>query len=136
MKKEYAIEYRDFITDWRYRRIEVPKDIRKGKVWKPLEITVSDPWSETASYTIKMAKHQFFMVVKDGDEQYRYLLSKELLSLLNKYTIDESDNRKLLDEISCLKNELEKANSTIRTLKEELLKTQIELEAERRKQRR
>lgn len=133
MKKEYTIDYKGFITDWRYRWIEVPEDIRYGKIWKPYEVTVPKPWSETASYTIKMAKHQFFMVVVNNNEQYRYLLSKDLMSLLNKYTIDESDNRKLLEEIAQLKNQLEEANSTIRMLKEELFKTQMELEIEKRK---
>lgn len=133
MKNDRTIDYRSFIVDWRCRWIEVPKDIRKGKVWKPLEITVPDPWSETASYTIKMAKHQFFMVVKDGDEQYRYLLGKELMSLLDKYTVDASDNKYLIEEIRFLKTELEKANLTIKVLKKELLKAQMELEIERRK---
>lgn len=133
MKNQYTIDYKSFISDWRHRWIEVPKDIRRGKLWKPHELTVPDPWSETAIYSIKMAKHQFFMVVQDGNEQYRYLLDKDLMSLLNKYTIDESDNSKLLEEIAHLKSQLEEANSTIRMLKEELLKTQIELEMEKRK---
>ena len=133
MKNQYTIDYKSFISDWRHRWIETPKDIRRGKLWKPLELTVPDPWSETAIYSIKMAKHQFFMLVQDGDEQYRHLLDKDLMSLLNKHTIDESDNRKLLEEIADLKSQLEEANSTIRTLKEELLKTQIELETKRRK---
>lgn len=133
MKNQYTTDYKSFISDWRHRWIEVPKDIRRGKLWKPLELTVPDPWSETAIYNIKMAKHQFFMVVQDGDEQYRYLLDKDLMSLLNEYTVDESDNSKLLEEIAHLKSQLEEANSTIRTLKEELLKTQIELEMEKRK---
>ena len=133
MKNQYTIDYKSFISDWRCRWIETPKDVRRGKLWKPLGITVPEPWSETAIYSIKMAKHQFFMVVQDGDEQYRYLLDKDLMSLLNKCTIDESDNCKLLEEITHLKSQLEEANSTIRMLKEELLKTQIELEIERRK---
>lgn len=132
MKKECTIDYKGFITDWRYRWIEVPEDIRYGKIWKPYEVTVPKPWSETASYTIKMAKHQFFLVVVDNNEQYRYLLSKDLMSLLNKYTVDESDNRYLVEEINLLKAELEKANSTIRVLKEELIKAQTLLEMERR----
>ena len=133
MKNQYTIDYKSFISDWRHRWIETPKDIRRGKLWKPLELTVPDPWSETAIYSIKMAKHQFFMVVQDGDEQYRHLLDKDLMSLLDKYTIDETDNKKLLEEIAYLKSQLEEANSTIRMLKEELLKTQMELEMKKRK---
>ena len=133
MKNQYTTDYKSFISDWRHRWIEMPKDIRRGKLWKPLELTVPEPWSETAIYSIKMAKHQFFMVVQDGDEQYRYLLDKELMSLLDKYTIDESDNKCLIEEIKSLKAELEKANSTIRILKDELIKVQMELEIEKRK---
>lgn len=136
MKNQYTIDYKSFISDWRCRWIEVPKDIRRGKIWKYYDISVPDEWSSDNTYSIKMAKQHFFLIVDDGNEQYRYLLTRELLSLLNKYTINESDNSKLLEEIAHLKNQLEKANSTIRTLKEELLKTQMELEMERRKQRR
>lgn len=133
MKNQYTIDYKSFISDWRHRWIEVPKDIRRGKIWKHYDISVPDEWSSENTYSIKTAKQHFFLIVDNGNEQYRYLLTKELLSLLDKYTIDESDNRKLLEEISHLKSQLEEANSTIRTLKEELLKTQIELETERRK---
>lgn len=89
MKKEYRIDYKGFIADWRCRWIEVPKDIRKGKVWKPYDIAVPEPWSPTATYRLKTAKYLFFMIVEDDDKQYRYLLEKELLSLLNKYTHEE-----------------------------------------------
>ena len=133
MKKECTIDYKGFISDWRRKWIEVPKDIRHGKIWKPYEVTVPEPWSETANYAIKTAKYQFFMIVKDNGIQYRYLLSKDLMSLLDKYTIDVSDNRYLIEEINFLKTELEKANSTIRVLKDELIKVQMELEMERRK---
>lgn len=85
MKKEYTIDYKGFITDWRCKWIETPKDIRKGKIWKPYEITVPEPWSETATYCIKTAKFKFFMVIDDGDEKYRYFLNKELISLLSRY---------------------------------------------------
>ena len=85
MKKEYAIDFKSFIADWRCRWIEIPKDIRKGKIWKPYAISVPDPWSSTAIYSIKTAKFKFFMVVDDGKEKYRYLLNKELISLLSKY---------------------------------------------------
>lgn len=130
MKNQYTIDYKSFISDWCHLWIETPKDIRQGKIWKPHDISVPDEWSSSSNYSIKMAKHQFFLII---DNKYRYLLNKELLSLLNKYTIDESNNRSLLEEITNLKNKLEEANSTIRVLKEELFKTQIELETERRK---
>ena len=89
MKKEYTIDFKSFIADWRCRWIETPKDIRKGKIWKPLEITVPEPWSETSTYGIKTAKFRFFMIVDDGKNQYRHLLDKEVLSLLNKHTHEE-----------------------------------------------
>lgn len=92
MKKEYTIDYKGFIADWRCRWVEVPKDIRKGKIWKPYDISVPDYWSETAIYKIKTAKYLFFMTVEDGDERYRYHLDKELLSLLDKYTHEEYTN--------------------------------------------
>lgn len=133
MKNQYTIDYKSFISDWRCRWIETPKDIRRGKIWKPYDISVPNEWSSKVVYSIKLAKQHFYLIIDEGTEQYRYLLTKELLSLLNKYTIDESDNSKLLEEIADLKSQLEEANSTIRTLKEELLKTQIELEMERRK---
>lgn len=133
MTNEYVIDYKGFITEWRRRRVETPKDIRRGKVWKPYDISVPDSWSETAGYRIKMSKYQFFMIVMEDDEQYRYLLNKDLMSLLEKYILDESDNKKLLEKIALLESQLEEANSIIRTLKEELLKVQVELELERRK---
>lgn len=85
MKKQYTIDYQGFISDWRCRWIEVPKDIRKGKIWKPYEIAVPEPWSEAAVYSIKTAKYRFFMIVEDGQTKYRYLLNNELISLLSKY---------------------------------------------------
>ena len=133
MKNQYTIDYKSFISDWRHRWIEVPKDIRRGKIWKHYDISVPNEWSSKVVYSIKLAKQHFYLIIDEGTEQYRYLLTKELLTLLDECTIDESDNRKLLEEITHLKNQLEEANSTIRTLKEELLKTQIELETERRK---
>lgn len=133
MKKEYAIDYKGFITDWRCRWIETPKDIRNGKNWKPYEITVPEPWSSNVEYNIRTAKYQFFLVVKNDDEQCRFLLNKELISLLENYTTDEANNTLLLKEIALLKTELEKANSAINVLKKELLKAQMELEIERRK---
>lgn len=133
MKNQYTIDYKSFISDWRHRWIETSKDIRRGKTWKPYDISVPDEWSTDNTYSIKMAKQHFFLIVDNGNEQYRYLLTKELLTLLDECTVDESDNKKLLEEIARLKNQLEEANSTIRTLKEELLKTQIELEMGKRK---
>ena len=85
MKKEYKIDYKGFISDWRCRWIETPKDIRKGKIWKPFEITVPDPWSETATYSIKMGRNRFFMVVENEEGKFRHLLDRELLRLLSKY---------------------------------------------------
>lgn len=85
MKKEYITDYKGFITDWRERYIEVPKDIRKGKIWKPYDIAIPDPWSENAIYSIKTAKYKFFMVVDYGDEKYRYQLNNELISLQCKH---------------------------------------------------
>lgn len=133
MKNQYTIDYKSFISDWRHRWIETPKDIRRGRTWKPYDISVPDEWSSGNTYSIKMAKQHFFLIVNSENEQYRYLLTKELLTLLDECTVDESDNKKLLEEIARLKNQLEEANSTIRTLKEELLKTQIELEMGKRK---
>lgn len=92
MKKEYTIDYKGFISDWRCRWIEVPKDIRKGKVWKPLEVTVPEAWTENATYSIKTAKYRFFMIVEDSKEKYRYLLTKELLSLLSKHEHEIKDD--------------------------------------------
>lgn len=92
MKKEYTIDYKGFISDWRCRWIEAPKDIRKGKVWKPFEIAVPEPWSKTVTYSIKTAKFKFFMVVDDGNRQYRYLLNNELISLLSKYNHEIAQN--------------------------------------------
>lgn len=85
MKKEYKIDYKGFINDWRCRWIETPKDIRKGKIWKPYDISVPDPWSKSTIYSIKTAKFRFFMVVDDGQIKYRYLLNNELISLLSKH---------------------------------------------------
>ena len=85
MKKEYITDYKSFITDWRERYIEVPKDIRKGKIWKPIDVAIPDPWSENAIYSIKTAKYKFFMVVDCGDEKYRYQLNNELISLQCKH---------------------------------------------------
>ena len=133
MKNQYTIDYKSFISNWRHRWIETSKDIRRGKTWKPYDISAPDEWSSDNTYSIKMAKQHFFLIVDNGNEQYRYLLTKELLTLLDECTVDESDNKKLLEEIARLKNQLEEANSTIRTLKEELLKTQMELEIEKRK---
>ena len=133
MKNQYTIDYKSFISDWRHRWIETPKDIRRGKIWKHYDISVPDEWSTDNTYSIKMAKQHFFLIVDVGTEQYRYLLTKELLTLLDECTVDESDNKKLLEEIAHLKSQLEEANSTIRALKEELLKTQMELEIEKRK---
>lgn len=84
MKKEYITDYKSFISDWRERYIEVPKDVRRGKIWKPFNIAVPDPWSEDAKYNIKPANHQFFMIVDYGDEKYRYQLNNELIRLLCK----------------------------------------------------
>lgn len=92
MKKEYTIDYKSFITDWRCRWIETPKDIRRGKIWKPYEISVPDPWSETATYSIKTAKFRFFMVVDDGQVKYRHLLNNELISLLSKHDHEITQN--------------------------------------------
>lgn len=85
MKKEYITDYKGFITDWRERYIEVPKDIRRGKIWKPIDVTIPEPWSENATYSIKIAKYLFFLIVDYGDEKYRYQLNKELISLLCKH---------------------------------------------------
>ena len=85
MKNQYTIDYKSFISDWRHRWIETPKDIRRGKIWKPFDIAVPDPWSENAIYSIKTAKYQFFLVVDYGEEKYRYQLNKELISLLSKH---------------------------------------------------
>lgn len=133
MKNQYTIDYKSFISDWRCRWIETPKDIRRGKIWKPYDISVPDEWSSDNTYSIKMAKQHFYLIIDEETEHYRYLLTKELLTLLDECTVDESDNKKLLEEIALLKNQLEEADSTIRTLKEELLKSQMELEMERRK---
>ena len=84
MKKEYAIDYKGFITDWRERYIEVPKDIRKGEIWKGFDIIIPDPWSEDAKYSIKPANHRFFMIMDYGEEKYRYQLNSELIRLLCK----------------------------------------------------
>lgn len=92
MKKKYTIDYKGFIADWRCRWIEAPKDIHKGKIWKPLEVTVPEPWSENAKYSIKTAKFKFYMITNDGKDKYRYLLTKELLSLLNKYEHEVENN--------------------------------------------
>ena len=91
MKKEYAIDYKGFIADWRCRWVETPQDIRKGKIWRPFAVTVPEPWSETSTYSIKTAKFRFFMIVDDGKNQYRHLLDKELLSLINKYEHEITD---------------------------------------------
>ena len=133
MKREYTIDYKSFITIWRCKWIEVPKDVRKGKIWKPYDVTVPDPWSSDTEYCIRTAKYRFFLVVKEDDKQCRYLLNKELISLLESCTTDEANNKLLLEEIVLLKTELEKANSAIDVLKKELLKAQMELEMERRK---
>lgn len=85
MKKEYITDYKNFITEWRERYIEVPKDIRRDKIWKPIDIAIPDPWSENAIYSIKPAKHHFFMIVDYGDEKYRYKLNNELIRLLGKH---------------------------------------------------
>lgn len=85
MKKEYITDYKNFITEWRERYIEVPKDIRKGKIWKPYDFTVPEPWSESAIYSIKPANHHFFMIVDYGDEKYRYQFNNELIRLLCKH---------------------------------------------------
>ena len=85
MKKEYITDYKSFISEWRERYIEVPKDIRKGKIWKPIDVAIPEPWSENAIYSIKTAKYKFFMVVDYGDEKYRYQLNNELISLQCKH---------------------------------------------------